>query len=59
VWIDVEPATAVGQLILWATGEVDLRVGDRKSGDLTVNAHRAVESADELDDAVRDLIAAR
>jgi hypothetical protein len=57
-WIDIDSPDALGQLILWESGELDLRVGDRKSGDLSVNEHRDIQTEDELDDALRDLIAA-
>lgn len=57
-WIDIDSAAALGQLIVWETGELDLQVGDRDSDDLRLNEHRVVETADQLQDALRDLLSA-
>ena len=57
-WVDVDSSKALGQLILWETGELDLRVGARNSAELRINEHREIETTDELEDALRDLFAA-
>lgn len=58
MWIDIDSAATLGQLILWESGELDLRAGDRDSDELRLNEHREIGTADELQDALRDLLAA-
>jgi hypothetical protein len=44
VQLDVESRTRLVQATLWESGEVDMIIGDRISGDILLNEHREITS---------------
>jgi hypothetical protein len=56
-WIDVESPRALGQIILWESGEADLRAGTKGSDELTLNEHRMISTREDLDEAMEALLA--
>lgn len=56
-WIDVESSRALGQIILWESGEADLRAGTKGSDELTLNEHRVISTREDLDEAMEALLA--
>lgn len=55
-WLDVEAGDQLGQLILWETGELDIRAGRRGMSQLVLDTHDTVKTASELNNQVRRLI---
>lgn len=57
LWIDIDSATRVGQLILWSSGEAELAVASIGSSEPVINEHREITSQLGLDDALGSLLA--
>jgi hypothetical protein len=55
VRLDATSATALAQLMLWQTGELDLVIADISTGDVVLNEHRDVSSDVGIADALRTI----
>lgn len=55
-WLDVEAGDHLGQLILWETGELDVRAGRRGTSQLFLDTHDTVKTAADLKRQVQGLI---
>ena len=56
VWLDVESAEHLGQLIDWDTGEAELEFADVPTGGISAQ-HRRIETRADLDQALALLVA--
>jgi hypothetical protein len=57
LWIDIDSATRVGQLILWSSGEAELAIAKVGSNEPVIHEHRKIASKLELDDALGSFLA--
>lgn len=56
-YIDPESPRALGQIILWESGEADLRAGTKGSDELRLDEHRMISRREDLDEAMEALLA--